>query len=269
VYRKYLPRPVERGSSTVARKAPAAEHAPGARIVLLNWNIHKNNPTRRWQEDFAAILHRYRPDLIAFQEYQTHRRKSVLDHHPEYGYAFAPNMVWHERHFGLLNAARYPIDDVAFYLSEGVEPIIQTPKTVLETRYRMAEGTPLRLINVHMINFVRLRIFTAQLEQIASALAQDTAPVILTGDFNTWNTARLRRLERLTHHHGLQPVRFEQERHRKAPFPHPLDHIFYRQLHPLRSEVLTRITTSDHKPMVVTFRTDAGLDDGTKGSKPG
>ena len=253
MYRRYLPWHIDRRHRTVVLKAPEDDRELENRIVLLNWNTHKNNHTREWLEDFSSILRRYRPDLIAFQEFRTLHRKSVLDAHREYGYAFVPNMVWRERCFGLINAAKSPIIDVDFYLSEGVEPLVKTPKTLLETRYRTAEGTPLRLINVHMINFVRLRTFLLQLEQLESVLSKDTAPLILAGDFNTWNKVRLLHLKHLTDRYGLNSVRFESEKHKKALLPYPLDHVFYRHLYVQKSEVLSEITASDHKPMVVTF----------------
>ena len=117
----------------------------------------------------------------------------------------------------------------------------------------MESGESLRMINVHMINFVKIKKFLAQVEQIEFALAKDESPLILSGDFNTWNKKRMQIIERLTRKYGLQSVDFAGNRHQKAPFPYPLDHIFYKKLKLQKAEVLPEIVTSDHKPLLVSF----------------
>ena len=180
-------------------------------------------------------------------------QKSVLDRHTEYGYGFFPNIVWKNYHFGLINAAKGKIVDFDFFMTQEVEPIIKTPKITLETRYDMGKGETLRVINVHMINFVKIKKFLTQIEQIERALAKEDTPVILAGDFNTWNTKRMNIVEKLTTSYGLSSVEFSDKKHQKAPFPYPLDHVFYKKLHLKNAEVLSSVNTSDHKPLLVTF----------------
>jgi endonuclease/exonuclease/phosphatase (EEP) superfamily protein YafD len=253
VYRKYLPWHIDQKNRAVAVKLPKTEQLVGKKIVLLNWNVHKNNHALEWLEDFSKILHRHTPDMITFQEYQTMNKKSILDNHHEYGYGFFPNIVWKQNHFGLINASKSKIVNFDFYMTKEVEPIIKTPKITLETTYKMESGESLRVINVHMINFVKIKKFLAQVEQIESALAKDENPVILSGDFNTWNKKRMHIIERLTKKYSLNSVDFSENRHQKVPFPYPLDHIFYKKLKLQKAEVLSDITTSDHKPLLVVF----------------
>ncbi len=253
MYRKYLPWHVDQKSRAVALKAPEKDEVIGKKIVLLNWNVHKNNHAVAWLEDFSALLHRHKPDLILFQEYQTMNRQSVLDRHSEYGYGFFPNIVWNNNRFGLINAAKSEIVDFDFYTTSEVEPIIKTPKIILETTYKMHTEEILRVINVHMINFVKIKKFLVQISQIEEALAKDDSPLILCGDFNTWNRKRMRILEQLTGKYALEDVAFRGKEHQIAPFPYPLDHVFYRKLRLQKAEVLTHIDSSDHKPLLVTF----------------
>ncbi len=253
MYRKYLPWHIDHDSRTVVLKPPRKGELLENKIVLLNWNVHKNNHALVWLEDFSKLLQHYKPDLILFQEYQTMNRQSVLDKHHEYGYGFFPNIVWKRNRFGLINAAKSDILDFDFYMTKEVEPIIKTPKITLETTYKTASGKVLRVINVHMINFVKIKKFMAQIGQIEEALSKDAAPLILCGDFNTWNSKRMHILEKITKKYALKSVDFVDKAHRKAPFPYPLDHIFYRELHVQKAEVLSHINTSDHKPLLVTF----------------
>ncbi len=253
MYRKYLPWHVDRQKRVVALKNPIEDSPLNERIVLLTWNVHKNNHAIVWLEDFAKILHRYRPDLILFQEYQTMNRMSVLDRHHEYGYGFFPNIIWKEKHFGLINASRSAIVTYDYYTSEGVEPIIKTPKIMLETVYRTVTGAFLRVVNVHMINFVKIEKFIAQMAQIERVLAKDNEALILSGDFNTWNKKRMTMLLQLTQKYELEDVKFCNNEHRKKPFPYPLDHVFYRGLSLQKAEVLSGIDSSDHKPLLTIF----------------
>ena len=255
MYRRFLPWYAEHEHRLVALKHPREPVPVGRRFVLLNWNVHKNNHAVAWLEDFSGMLLRYRPDLILFQEYRTMNRKSVLDKHAEYGYGFFPNIVYKQHHYGLVSASRSRIVEVASYSAPDLEPIVKTPKITLETLYETEGGGRLRVVNVHMINFVKLRKFMGQIDQLEHLLSRDAMPLILAGDFNTWNRRRMHIVERLVRAYGLRDVLFPGATHRKAPFPCPLDHVFYRGLEVEHAEVPERIETSDHKPLLVTFAT--------------
>ncbi len=254
MYRNYLPWYVDKARRVVALKSPKVPEKLGGRIVLLNWNVHKNNHSIQWLEDFSKMLLHHKPDLILFQEYRTMNQKSILDKHTEYGYGFFPNIIYKQQHYGLVSAAKSEIIDFDCYTTPDVEPLIKTPKITLETTYETEKGKRLRIVNVHMINFVKIKKFLAQIGQIEMALQKDNMPLILSGDFNTWNKKRMHILQKLCRANGLKDVHFSGQKHIKSPFPYPLDHVFYRELRVEKSEVLEQINTSDHKPLLVTFR---------------
>ncbi len=255
MYRKLLPWYIEESRWAVALKTPQTPRLLKGNVTLLNWNVYKNNHSLAWLEDFAKIIRHYHPELILFQEYQTMNRKSVLDRHLEYGYGFFPNIVWKHNLYGLVTACKAPIVDMDFYMTDAVEPIIKTPKVILETTYRIDAERMLRVVNVHMINFVKIGKFLRQIAQIEKALAKDDAALILAGDFNTWNRKRMHILQKLCEKYGLRDVHFLHQQHQKVPFSYPLDHIFYKDLTLERAEVLSEIETSDHKPLLVRFTT--------------
>lgn len=255
MYRNYLPWHVDQAQRVVALKSPKISEKLGDRIVLLNWNVHKNNHAIAWLEDFSRLLLQHKPHLILFQEYRTMNRKSVLDKHIEYGYGFFPNIIYKQHHYGLVSASRSEIIDVDCYTTPDVEPLIKTPKITLETTYEMRSGKQLRVVNVHMINFVKIKKFLAQISQIETVLQKDEMPLILSGDFNTWNKKRMHILQKLCLSYGLKDVHFPGQKHQKSPFPYPLDHVYYRGLAVEKAQVIDEIETSDHKPLLVSFTT--------------
>jgi len=255
MYRKYLPWHMDTMQRMVAIKESNSTQPLGEEIVLLNWNVYKNNHALTWLEDFSHILHTHQPNVILFQEYKKMNYRSILDKHKEFGYGFFPNIMWQKNHFGLINAAKSDILDYSSFTSPEVEPFIKTPKITLQTNYKLHLGSTLSVINVHMINFVKIKKFLTQIAQIEQACASHQGSLILSGDFNTWNKKRMHILSKLTQLYGLQSVEFENNPQQKHPFPFPLDHVFYRDLQLQKQEVLQHINTSDHKPMIISFST--------------
>ncbi len=221
-----------------------------ATITLLNWNVHKNNHHYKWLRDFADILHRYNPNLIAFQEYQTMSRRSILDKNEEFGYGFFPNISYKQHMYGLLTASKSTIYAYDSLFSKDVEPLIKTPKVSFVSQHRMCNGENLTVINVHMINFVKIDKYIAQLGQIERVCQEKKGALILTGDFNTWSQKRMRLLMQMRQEVGLESVTFEKAYHRKSFIASPLDHIFYRGLRQVDSGILESVKSSDHKPML-------------------
>lgn len=125
-------------------------------------------------------------------------------------------------------------------LSTGREPLTRTPKLALLTEYRLRNRQALLVVNVHAINFAGFASFDQQLRRIEAAMAQHEGPLLVAGDFNTWTTRRLRRLDALMLAASLEPVAFAGDRR-----PTPLDHAFVRDLQVSAGE-LHRSRASDH-----------------------
>jgi endonuclease/exonuclease/phosphatase (EEP) superfamily protein YafD len=234
-----------------------------ARPVLrvLNWNIAKNNHSSHWQADFSAIVIHHQPDLIFFQEVCI----DTTDDQPfpieGMGWHCVPNFMNRnsQHHFGILTASKVQHLSSIPLQTEHREPIAATPKTSLIMEYGLSwtEQT-LMAANIHGINFVSTWRFLAQLDQLEAQLQNHVGPIILSGDFNTWNINRMQQLQTMTQRLGLTAVQFPEDDHQQRKrflCSNPLDHIFYRGLQ-VRSDstaALTHCTSSDHKPMVVEF----------------
>jgi endonuclease/exonuclease/phosphatase (EEP) superfamily protein YafD len=216
---------------------------------LLNWNSYKGK-NKTFQEDLERLSSL--SDVVVLQEgYLTDDLQVLLDK-KQYNWDIAKAFTYNDIYTGVLTASRVKPDFLCSFRAP--EPLNGIPKTVLITRYPLS-GTDAYLVvaNIHMINFsLDLAAYRAQLEKTAEVLAQHRGPLIITGDFNSWNSARMRILVDIAQELGTKAVVFDTD-HRARFMGKPVDHIFYRKLVPL--EALTeKVKTSDHNPMLVTFR---------------
>jgi len=266
----------------VESKAVGQRSLPGDGLTLLNWNIAKNNHWTNWQRELEAIAHQYKPQLFFFQEARLAPNRSVSFFDwdvarakgpdpaglTELAWHFAPNLVDTAGHrFGLLTAAHATTLSHRMFHSEFREPFIATPKVALIAEYPLAvagstaRSVTLLTVNIHSLNFVSTAQFAAQLTQVEAAISHHLGPVIFAGDFNTWRAERMDWLEACMARLGLSRVIFDEDSDRQLKRflrSDPLDHVFYRGLSllPEKTRVIGTANTSDHKPMVVSFRID-------------
>jgi endonuclease/exonuclease/phosphatase (EEP) superfamily protein YafD len=216
---------------------------------VLNWNSHKES-NKTWLDDLERLISQ--SDLVVLQEgYLTDDLQNLLNK-KLYNWDISKAFTYNDIYTGVLTGSRIKPDFLCSLRAS--EPLSGMPKTALITRYPLS-GTDASLImvNIHMINFsFDLSVYRAQLEKIVKIVSQHRGPLIIAGDFNSWNTKRMRILTEFTEELGVIPVAFKTD-HRATFMRQRVDHIFYRQLVPI--ETLTeKVTTSDHNPMLVTFR---------------
>ena len=137
MYRKLLPWHIDQKNHSICIKEVANQTLQSKNFTLLNWNVHKNNHSQKWLHDFGEILHHHEPDFIAFQEYKTKSKRSILDSRKEYGYGFFPNIGLQREDYGLINASTCKIEEFNPIFSEHVEPLIKTPKVSFFTQYKL------------------------------------------------------------------------------------------------------------------------------------
>ncbi|NEP16443.1 MAG: endonuclease/exonuclease/phosphatase family protein [Leptolyngbya sp. SIO4C1] len=229
-------------------------------LRVVNWNIAKNNRSPIWQTELAAILSQYRPDLLCLQEVSLDAPQPQSFTLQSMGWHLAPNFV-HRRQqqiFGVLTASKVQQRRCHSLQSHHCEPLLNTPKAALITEYPLAQSEQTLLVaNVHGINFVSTRKFQAQLQQLEAGLIHHSGPLLLSGDFNTWNPSRMQQLWTLGQRLKLQQVGFQpdcQRRLKRFLRSQPLDHIFYRGLSVVTANTRVLSTAaSDHPPMCVEF----------------
>ncbi|MFK8082324.1 MAG: endonuclease/exonuclease/phosphatase family protein [Granulosicoccus sp.] len=225
----------------------------GPEIRCLLWNILKAR-RRKWEEDFAFLA--ADRNLVMLQE-------AVFNAPSDHLFTGSERYEWvMARSFrdplsriehGIKTGSTCKAVQRHFYLSPHSEPLLQTQKLLLATVYPLSSGNEhLLVLNMHAINFVTVRKYADQLDQLGQALALHKGPVILGGDFNTWNPSRLLYFKRVAATAGLVEAAME----RKSKLAHMnqhLDHLFYRGLELRSVESLNRYQSSDHAPIKATF----------------
>jgi endonuclease/exonuclease/phosphatase (EEP) superfamily protein YafD len=231
----------------------AAEISLGKEFKILVWNILKAKRTH-WIRDFKELVGG--KDLVLLQE-------AVLNAPSDYLFQNDERMQWvmarsfrhrttHIEH-GVKTGCAVAACDRHFYLSSHTEPLSQTQKLLLSTTYKIGgSADQLLVINMHAINFVGVKKYVNQLDQLDCALAGHTGPVIMAGDFNTWNPARLEHFLQVAERANLTEACMERQT-RLAHMNQHLDHVFYRGLSLKSIESLNQYSSSDHAPIVARF----------------
>lgn len=135
------------------------------------------------------------------------------------------------------------------------EPITDTPKSTTFARYPLrGSRAELMVASVHGINFETTGAFKRQMDQIYEELTQVNGPIVLAGDFNTWNKSRTSYLFEVAAKLGLSEVQLKHGHYRKKFNGYPLDHVFVRGVQVKAAEVIRGSEGSDHPPMTLDFR---------------
>ena len=223
-----------------------------ATFSLLCWNVHKEMGSPAFNRTFQGLIEAEKPDLILLQE-------AVLDHAthtliPGFSFTAAINIDLRRRQFGVLTAANAPIHESIGLKTNRREMHFATRKSLLVTTHTFADGAELTAVNLHAINFVSAAVFAEEIERLVEMLRLRRGPMIVTGDFNTWNRKRIEHLERFAGTVGLAAASLENSHHIKQRFAKPLDHLYYRGLELLGASAVDTGRVSDHNPILATFR---------------
>ena len=249
-----------------------APQALPSRITLVSWNVHKQHDARL-PVDLYTLVRQQHPTLRFLQEATAELLDSPLmpgHFAPSWQYPWLAGSETGVLTFSLVDPMR----------SEGIptywrEFFLATPKVALATEYRLPDGARLLAVNVHCLNFERWGTlkFRAQLPALQALMAQHTGPILLAGDFNTWNPRRLRLVTDLAQELQLTEVG-EFSGARKTGDQQSavgnwllginrtlaVDRVYYRGLAPLSATVLP-LTPSDHRALQVTFAVEGASEE--------
>lgn len=226
-----------------------AQPLPGPQIRVLSWNLQKSEQAG-WEADLARFA--AGADLLLLQEaLLTTELQRVLGD-AGYDWLLAGSFNLNGRETGVLTAAR--VRPASACTQRAFEPLFQLPKSALVARYALPGTSELLAVaNVHSINFtLGFGEYREQLEAVARELAGHRGPVILAGDFNTWNPARREVVDDVTRGLGLSPA-LPLTDTRKLFLGHPVDYIFVRGLEVVDAAG-PEVNSSDHNPLQATLR---------------
>lgn len=237
-------------------KNTAAAELP-KKFKLLVWNIltgHKE----KWTSTFKDYQKNHQ--LILLQEtYLTEAQKNIykdsdLSWDLGNAYLYVKNGVMS----GVATGSVARSTEQSYLFSKYKEPIMDVKKITLFSTFRVrGVKKSLLVVNVHAINFVFDHIYFEQLSNIEIKLRNHKGPLILAGDFNSFNLAKLKFLRMIAEKHGLKEVEFKLDR-RKSFNSFPLDHVFVRGFGVLNSEVFDSSVASDHNAISVELEVQDG-----------
>jgi len=220
---------------------------------LLCWNVYKNNQKHpRFKNFLHKEVERRNVDLILFQE------ASFRDNHhfdiPHFSYDAAANLEFRGEFYGVLTASRIESTRAKAYLSEGRESMFGPHKSLLLSEYSFDNGSTLLVLNVHAINFRENQRYSKELERFLDLLKEHKGPMILAGDFNSWNNKRMNKLQKIAEKLSLTAVSFKETGKVKSFMGKELDFVFYRGVELVDAVVMDEHKLSDHNPLFVCFR---------------
>lgn len=230
----------------------------GAPLGITVWNTFKGRRQRYYdvlaeqttQADFI-LLQEFRHDPALEASHQT--IFAGRDAGLAVSFYTRPN---HEAPTGVCTVSSVRATKTLFILSRYMEPVTRTPKMAICTYYPIESpdcppDRALLVLNSHGINFRLRRPFLEQMLQFEDHLRHHAGPIILVGDFNTWEQGRVRILERVAQSVGLTHVRFPPGI--KTVGRHELDRVYVRGGTATRQHVVVDAAASDHSLLAFQF----------------
>ncbi|MDQ2962536.1 MAG: endonuclease/exonuclease/phosphatase family protein [Pseudomonadota bacterium] len=230
--------------------ASAGEGALDAHAVrIASWNLHKEVDPG-WQADLADLV--ARSDVLLLQEAGLVPQLRTAIERGGLGWVLASSFAYLDAEYGVLTAAR--VRPAAACTLRAYEPLLGIPKSALLTYFRViGRDEMLAVANLHAVNFAPGSLgYHAQLEALGDALAAHFGPLVIAGDFNTWNEARDGEVRALAARLSLAPVAFPIDARRRF-LGRIFDWVYVRGVE-VHDATAWEVTSSDHNPLLVTFR---------------
>jgi len=228
---------------------PGAGAIDSGRVRIASWNLHKEVDPG-WQTDLAELT--ARSDVLVLQEAGVEADLRETIERAGFHWVLASSFAYLDAEYGVLTATR--VAPAGACTLRAFEPLLGIPKSALITYLRLTgRDATLAIANLHSINFAPgTGAYRAQLDALGDALASHAGPIVIAGDFNTWNEAREREVQALATRLALVPVVFRDDGRRRF-LGRIFDWIYVRGLE-VDSASAWAVTSSDHNPLVVTLR---------------
>jgi endonuclease/exonuclease/phosphatase (EEP) superfamily protein YafD len=222
------------------------------RLNVLVWNLHKGS-NKTFAGDFVKLA--YQKDLVLSQEmYLDSQMRQVFKIFPNYFYVTATSFFYGKNSIRTGVATFCPVEptNVHFIRTEILEPVLNSPKMTLITQYPIQFSKKLlTVVNIHGINFVDGAAYQKEMDHLYENIKNFPKPLILAGDFNSWNNERNEILKNLTQKLNLKEAKFSPD-FRLRFNKHPLDHFYFSEnIKIISAKVEEFYQGSDHKPLEV------------------
>lgn len=238
------------GRDLVCYQNPHAEPIDhDGQLTVLVWNIYKQN-----RENWSSELTRYseHAQLLLLQEANMTAELRQWISQQAWDGAYVDAFRVFGASSGVLNLS-YHMPRLACAYTQ-LEPWLRLPKSGIFAHYALSDGQTLAVVNLHAVNFTYgQKAYREQLESLLSALRKHNGPMIVAGDFNSWNQQRARFLKSALLSLHMKEVEFSPDQRLRFMKGLPLDHVFYKGL-TLGQAQAPESDASDHNPMLVSFR---------------
>jgi endonuclease/exonuclease/phosphatase (EEP) superfamily protein YafD len=225
---------------------------PARRMKFLVWNLHKGTEDTFKYEYLLLAMDR---DIVMNQEvFLDVNMLDVFKFLPHFYFTTATSFFSGKENIPTGVASNSTVKPVAtkFVRTQIKEPVVHSPKVALITSYPIAHSDRLlTVVNLHGINFVSDKSFTAELNRIYEAIKNIPSPLVFAGDFNTWNKDRIKILADYSKKLGLSEAKFVPD-NRMTFNGFPLDHFLHTSdIKIVQARVDKFYQGSDHKPLQV------------------
>lgn len=223
-------------------------------FTFLNWNIYKGNGND-WQNDLTAFAQSH--DLMTIQEALLDEELTNLLEMHDHNWVMNTAFHLNGTAAGVMTSANsQALHSCGFKVKE---PLIRVPKSTLISYYEI-EGLEERLLvaNIHGVNFtLGMKAYRLQLNKLYDAIQHHSGPMIVAGDFNSWNKGRVFEVNALIKKLSLYEIEYSVN-NKTHVLGNAIDHVFYRQLE-LVSNRVWQVSSSDHNPISVSFRVSSAI----------
>lgn len=219
---------------------------------VISWNLQKVDFSGSQLQTIEQLLHIEEMHILSLQEARVNEHQNRFFGHP---FSMAPNIETPKNTYGVVTASAYEHSTYQQFLTTSRELGFATHKPAIITRHNMNNGDCLTHVNIHAINFVPHHVFKKELQLLWNKIESIEGPLIISGDFNTWNRTRVKTLQTATQRLNLNKVDYPDVRPIKTLNRQPLDHIFYRNLTLKDCRVISVPHISDHNPIIARFST--------------
>jgi endonuclease/exonuclease/phosphatase (EEP) superfamily protein YafD len=219
-------------------------------IRLASWNVHKEADPG-WATDLGKLTGQ--ADVLLIQEAGVSPEFRAVVENAGFSWLLSSAFEYRGSEYGVLTATR--VRPAQACTLRALEPLLGIPKAMLITHYRLAgRDDALAVANLHAINFtLDTAAYRAQLEAVADVLAGHQGPIVVAGDFNTWNNDREEAVRALAARLSLVPAVFEADMRTRFMGDHIFDRVYARGVE-FVTATAWNVTSSDHNPLLVGVR---------------
>lgn len=217
---------------------------------IFVWNVYKGQKANLFEQDFKRLGEG--KDFIFLQEAVLDQKMPTLWKKDFSTYEWHLAQSFHYKKdlssTGVAIGSRLTPHSVDFIRAKTRELFWLTPKLTLFSEYEFGDKKAL-FVCTHVLNFVTLNAFTQSLYEIAERMSKFEGPIVLAGDFNTWNFKRYMIMKSIFRDLGLEHLDLEDDGRILK-----LDHIFVRGFEVLKAKVHHAVVSSDHFPLEIRLK---------------